>query len=369
VQLDLSVDLRIKILGVLATDILVTTETGEIVNYAYSQGYIATEHTTSGKLILTYTTNEITSKDGKRWRLAASLPTNSVIKLPDASTIVKLDPLPLGISNVDITTTLLMPSGNITIEYYIGITGTKEHALALLDDLDATIQNLRQVGYNTSSIDSKYVEAQQAYESKQYVEAETLAMKAKDLAVKLGEQASKASEAIAEAETAILDATNEGRTAGLSTASDLLNDSHGSFKIGNYTEAFNLANSAKQWASQSVVESNSQWLLLLAALAVGVLAAGLIIIVSRKRSLTTSKEIDINMEKIRRDHPEIREDDLPVLKFIMDHPEGIYISKLRESTGMPRSTAWRTVTRLEETGVIQTSQIGREIFIKIRDKT
>jgi uncharacterized membrane protein len=79
--------------------------------------------------------------------------------------------------------------------------------------------------------------------------------------------------------------------------------------------------------------------------------------------------MDIDVEEIRRDHPEIREDDLPVLKFIVDHPDGIYISKLRESIGMPRSTAWRTVTRLEEAGIIQTNQIGREIFIKIRDKT
>jgi uncharacterized membrane protein len=366
IQLDPSFDPRIRVYGVLATDILVTTKSGEIANYTYKEGYIATKFTTPINLIITYTTNEITSKVGNRWKLTASLPTNSVIRLPDASTIVKLDPLPTGISNVDITTTLLMPEGDVTIEYYVGITGTQEHALALIDDLDTTIQKLKQTGYNTSSIDSIYTEAKQAYEAKQYVDAETLAMRGKELAVKLGEQASKATEAITTAEAAILEAMNQGRTASLPTASSLLDDSRASFILGNYKESFDLAYSAKQWANQSVVESNSQWFYILSTLTIMVLAVGLIIIFSRKRKPTISNEMKIDVEKIHRDHPEIREDDLPVLKFIADHPNGVYISKLRESIGMPRSTAWRTVARLEELGVIQTSQIGRETFIRIK---
>jgi uncharacterized membrane protein len=32
---------------------------------------------------------------------------------------------------------------------------------------------------------------------------------------------------------------------------------------------------------------------------------------------------------------------------------------------MPRSTAWRTVTRLEEMGVIETERVGRETFIRL----
>jgi len=371
VQLDSGVaDPRIRVLGVLATDILVTIKAGDVVNYTYRDGYIVAEHLRPTRLIITYTTSEITSKEGNLWRLTASIPSNSVIRLPDASTIVNLDPLPTGISNVGITTTLLMPAGNVTIEYYVGITGTEEHALALLDDLDTTIQKLKQRGYNTSSVDTIYAEAKQAYESEQYVEAETLAMKAKDLADKIDEQASKTLEAIAAAEAAIMDAMNQGRTGSLSTASELLNDSRTSFSLGNYTKALDLANQAKQWANQSGTDSNPlQWLLIITASAVGILTVSSIIYLNMKRNQTAPKEVNINVEKIWRNHPEIMEDDLPVLKFIVDHTEGVYISKLRESTGMPRSTAWRAVTRLEETGVIQTSQIGRETFIKLSEKT
>ena len=373
VQIDAGVsDLRVRTLGLLATDILITTAAGDVVNYVYvyKDGYLTILQSGPSKLIITYTTGEITSKEGNRWRLSASLPMNSVVKLPDASTIVNIDPFPTSISNVGITTTLFMPRGNVTIEYYVGITGTEEHALALLNDLDATIQSLKQHGYNTTNIDTLYADSKRAYDSRQYVEAETLAMKAKDLAEELEAQASKASDAIAAAEEAITNAMKEGRAGSLSTASDLLNDSHASFSLGNYTEAFDLATQAKQWANQSKAESNTlQLSLLLAASGVGFVILSSIIYFKRRHNPKALKHVVLELGDIRRNHPEIREDDLPVLKFVMDHPEGVYISKLRESIGMPRSTAWRAVTRLEEAGVVQTSQVGRETFIKLNEKT
>jgi len=365
-----STEVRIQTLGLLVTDIVLQTDSGEVIKHTYQAGLITAETLGSSNLKVSYTTSELTSKNGNRWRLTASLPAHSVVKLPDASTIVNLDPLPTGISNVGITTTLLMPAGNITVEYYIGITGTEEHALALLNDLDETIQGLKQQGYNTTLIDIEYTQAKQAYQSQQYIEAETLTMRANDDATLLKETADKASDAIAAADVAIMEAESQGRTANLTHASELLTKSKNCFKSGEYTQALNWASSAKQWAVFSKTTPNLflTWLLIICSI-LGAFTVGIYLYKRRKPSNTTMQiSLKANLEQMRKDHPEIREDDLPALNFIANHPEGVYMSKLRDSINMPRSTAWRTVSRLEETGVIKTQQLGRETFILISDK-
>lgn len=364
-----SVEARIQTFGQLVTEIVVRSEVGLIVNSSFVDGVITVKTSGSNRLTVTYLTGELTSKEGNRWRLAVSLPTYTVVNLPDGSTVVNLDPLPVGISNVGVTMTLLMPAGNATIEYYIGITGTREHALALLDDLEETIRSLRDQGYVTASVEGEYNQTVKAYQGGKYVEAETLAMRVKDELIRLKELADGASIEISSADKAIEEARSQGRISNLEAALQRLTDARSSFTSGLYEQAGAYAKQALYHAQSSTSISNpllswTPWIVSLTGL---VVVCGYVFVL-RKPRLEAPDSSQVDLELIRSEHPEIREDDLPSLTFIARHPGGVFMSQIRDGVSVPRSTAWRTVTRLEEMGVVESRKLGRETFIRINSK-
>ena len=69
------------------------------------------------KITITYFTPDLTSKTGKYWTLAAELPTNATLNLPEAVTIIGINTVPELIQTFDNQIVLVMPSGAIEITY------------------------------------------------------------------------------------------------------------------------------------------------------------------------------------------------------------------------------------------------------------
>jgi uncharacterized membrane protein len=74
-----------------------------------------------------------------------------------------------------------------------------------------------------------------------------------------------------------------------------------------------------------------------------------------------------NFDEYIYEYPEIRQDDIKVLRFLYDR-NGAYITEIRDKFDIPKSSAWRMLRRLENLGVIVRSVKGRETFVNIQKK-
>ena len=358
-------EFTLQTFGKIITDVLAKNEKGDVLGYRYSDGALTVTTGGAATVSVSYTTPDLTSKDGYRWTISFDSPVQVDIRLPDSSTLVNFDPLPNGISNVGDTTSVMMPAGKVLVAYYIGIVGTKGHALAVITDLDETMKTLRAQGLILTPVEAIYNQATQAYSRGEYVEAETAALRAKDAATQLKTLMDGAVATMASAEKSIENARAVGRTVGLTVASNRLGEAKSSYAVGSYSQALTQAVEAKESADTAVAPQDpyQTYMPILLLLVSGSVIGGYLLL-RRKPEVEPSTAV-ADLDLLRSEHPEVRDDDSPVLNYIAGHPGGVFMSQLRDQFSMPRSTAWRTVTRLEEMGVIETERVGRETFIRL----
>ena len=94
---------------------------------------------------LWYETTDLTGKAGQIWTFAVSTPITSTILLPEGSTIFSLSDVPLEMGSLNGRVLLTMPLGDLEISYTVGVVGSREHALAIINDVEDTIDD-RNVG-------------------------------------------------------------------------------------------------------------------------------------------------------------------------------------------------------------------------------
>jgi len=96
-----------------------------------------------------YETTDLTGKAGQIWTFAVSAPINSTILLPEGSTIISLSDVPLEMGSLDGRVLLTMSLGDLEISYTVGVVGSREHALAIINDAEDTIDAISATGVLT----------------------------------------------------------------------------------------------------------------------------------------------------------------------------------------------------------------------------
>jgi uncharacterized membrane protein len=219
-------------------------------------------------------------------------------------------------------------------------------------------------GLNMSEAEAVLLQAKNAYEEGQYVQAEQLAVQAKDLAMETVALADEASTAIEEAQSTIDTAEDAGRTSLLEQARDWLLQARSAYDSGNYVDARDLAEDAAEAAQESGKPSLNPIYYLVGILGVGMIAS--IVFMSKKSGKPEKSEVyNADLEKMFNQHDQLRMDEKEVLKFISEAEAGVFVSEIRQRFDMPKSSAWRMIRRLENEELIEASPIGRETFVQI----
>jgi uncharacterized membrane protein len=185
-----------------------------------------------------------------------------------------------------------------------------------------------------------------------------------------------------------LDAINKARNAieqiknnGIQTplADTKLNEALVAYDNGRFTDAIDLADEARNLATQQEIleTSNSlqtNYIIILAGIAAAVIATALILKQRKsinKTLVVTSQEKTIfkvlDKETIFKLRPNLRDDDKELISFISDNGGQAYESELRKKFLQPRTTMWRAVKRLEREGIVEIEKKESQNLVKLKD--
>lgn len=360
---------NITLFGSLYLDVLVWDQDGFPLDYSVADGLISVDTLGSISVRVSYVTPDLTAKDGQIWTFSISTSLPPVIVLPSGSTIVSLSSVPLSMTGLDGNLVITMPAGDIEISYTIGVVGTREHALAVINDAEETIQAIQAKGIVTGEADDLLQQAKEALEAEQYAEAEQLAEEAKETAQETESQALIAETAIALAGDAITVAEEAGNTLGLDQAKELLSQAEGAYNAGDYYEAETLALQAQTAAAEAKKPEKGLPLFWLGAAALFVAAAFLAFLFLRKPSFVPSAEpASYDMELLFEENPHLRLDDKEVLRFIAESGGEAFAAEIRDRFDVPRTSLWRMIRRLEREEVVEVTTIGGQSLVKISKK-
>ena len=328
----------------------------------------------ASKITITYSTQELTSKVGNLWAFNVTSPANLVVTLPSGATIVSMSQMPLDVSTVGGRTQVTMPPGDDSISYVISGVGTKEHAKSVIIDAEESLKTIKAKGVLTTEADGLLAQANTAFNLGDYLKTEQLATQAKASALDAEIQAQGANLSIQRATTAIQTAKNEGRNSNLAVADVLVANAQSSYIVGDYTKAKTSADQAYDAAVNSQSVSNNLLLITVGIVAL-VITGGMIIYKRSGRKLPPPqplpKEIDdahVDLDMIFQKSPGLRVDDKEVLRFLTERGGEAFANEIRDRFDIPRTSAWRMIRRLIDTGIVEERKIGGQSLIYIVKK-
>ena len=313
-----------------------------------------------------YETTDLTGKAGQIWTFAVSTPINSTILLPEGSTIMHLSHDSWELGSLEGKVLLTMPSGDLEISYIIGVVGSREHALAIINDAEDTIEAIQVTGVLTPDADDLLESAYSTYDAGLYPEAEQLAAQAKTSAEGSAVDASAAALAIENANAAISDADEDERTEGLEAAQDKLAEAESSYALGDYTGALELAEEAEDLAESATGKGSGSNMLLYAGLVV--VAAGVgaaYMLMSRSKKAPEVQAVSFDLDKLFGEHPNLRMDDKEVIRFLAQNRGETFAAEVRDRFDIPRTSLWRMIRRLEGEEIVEVVTIGGQSLIRL----
>ncbi len=362
------ISVNVSLLGSTYENTLVKDQDEILLKYRLFTGHMKIDTFGSRSITIEYTTSDITSKTGSLWLLDLDAPVNVNIQLPERATIIGLVPTPIGISIIEETVSLIMPAGALEVNYVLGVVGTREHALAMINEAEDIIVEKMADGINITDALVFLQQAKDAYDEGQYIQAEQLAEQAKNSALEMNAIASAALLALESAASEIEAAASSGRTSMLDDARDELTSAQSAYESGEYSTAKEMAERAIETAQKSEKPGHNLTIYFFSAL--GLLSA--VVLISLRKKPPNKRDMEekplIDLQKLFSQHPHLRMDEREVVKFIASTESGVFISELRRSFYLPKSSAWRMIRRLEGEEIIITSSVGRETFIQIHPK-
>jgi uncharacterized membrane protein len=296
---------EIPLLGVLYENLLVVNEGGLPLDYSILDGKVVVYTLGSWKLEFSYTTPDLTSKVGRVWALRITSPIEFMVKLPADATIVALSTAPTSIGVVDGHHFLTMPAGEQEISYIVGVIGSKERALALINEAEEVIGEAKVKGADVTQAEAKLKDAKTALEEERYAEAELLAAEAKRMA----------EEALAKIVAFPVDPL---------------------------------------WIVVGVVAG-------------GLVAAFVLFRLRRKapppKLEREFRRIDVHRVLERAKH--LRLEDREAIEFIALAGGEVFEAELREKFKLPKSTVWRMVKRLKREGFVEVVKVGGQNLVRL----
>jgi len=182
---------------------------------------------------------------------------------------------------------------------------------------------------------------------------------------------------INEARNSIEQVKNSGIQTPLADAK--LDEALTAYDNGRFTDAINLANEAKNLATQQEIleTSNSSQTNYIIAITVAAAAIAAALILKQRKSINRTLVVTSTQEKtvfkildketIFKLRPNLRDDDKELISFISDNGGQAYESELRKKFLQPRTTMWRAVKRLEREGIVEIEKKESQNLVKLKD--
>ena len=356
---------NVTLFGSLYIDVLVEDQDGLLLDSSPSEEGLSIDTLGSISVLVSYFTQDLTSKSGQIWAFAVNAPVDASIILPKGSTIVSLSSVPLSMSNLGENLLLTMPGGEVMVSYTIGVTGTRERAVAVINDAEGTIDGIKAEGILVEEAEDLLQQAKEALASELYAEAEQLAEDAKDSALDAQGLADSTVSEIEQAEDAITVAEDAGKSVGLDEAKDLLQQAEAAYETGDYAQAEELASRARSSADGATKEEGLPVIWIGAAALVVALAAGAFYLTRRGGGKGVETPARFDLDRLFEEHPHLRIDDKEILRFIAESGGEVFAAELRERFKVPRTSLWRMIRRLEREEVVEVSTIGGQSLVKI----
>jgi uncharacterized membrane protein len=362
-----SLQTNITLLGMSYSDLFIINEDSLPLEYSESDDGLMIYSLGSSLINLTYVTSDLTSKNGAIWSISVEAPISLTIELPQGATIVSLNLIPLEIDSSRGNTVLIMPSGFVEIQYIIDLVGSETLAQQAIDEAETSIQNAINDDAIVTDTQTLLDEAKSLFQQGNYLEAEEKAADALQLLAETLQEKIIAEAKITAAETAVEAARESDKTIGLDEALKVLGDAQFEYLTGNYELAQVYADQALQTALST--EKPRDYTLFIAAGAIIVVAVGVYYLYQRKPSQEyTPTEIEIDLERLFKEHPELRMDDREVLKYLAENDGEAFAYDIRERFDIPRTSAWRMIQRLQRFEVVDERKIGGQSLIRIKEE-
>ena len=363
------VRVNVSLFGSMYLDVLIEDQDGLPLDYSATEGGLTVDTLASISALISYVTTDLTGKEGQVWSFSVATPISSTVLLPEDSTMVDYSEDPLEVGSIDGKVLLTMPAGEFEISYTVGAVGSREHALAVINDAEDTIEAIKATGVLTPNADEHLELAYAAYDVGLYAQAEQLATQSKAFAEEASALASEASQEIEAAIEAIAQAEGESRTEGLDTAERELQEAEDAYDLGEYSTARVLAEDAQASAQSAEKKSAGSNTLLYAGLAVVAVGLGAAYFM-RGRSQRPVEEppATFDLEKMFDAHPHLRIDDKEVIRFLAQNRGEAFSAEVRDRFDIPRTSLWRMIRRLEGEGIFEVETIGGQSLIRLNPR-
>jgi uncharacterized membrane protein len=362
-----SLQTNVSLLGESYGDLLIINEEGLPLEYVEAGDGLTVYSLGSSLVNLTYVTAELTGKAGAIWSLRVNTSISTEVVLPQGATVVNLNTIPLEIDIQDGKTDLIMPPGPIEVQYTVDIIDSETLAQTAISNAEDAIQEAINNGIVVTEAQTQLAEAKTLFQQGNNLDAEEKATGVLQLVETTVDNATTANAKITAAGAAIQAAHESGRTKGLDEAEKLLADAQSKYQTGDYEQALNLAGQAFDAALNTEKPGNYT----------GYIAVGVIIVVASaayylyKRKPPqeyTREEVDIDLDRLFEEHPELRMDDREVLKYIAENEGEAFAYDIRERFDIPRTSAWRMIQRLQRFEVVNERKIGGQSLISIKEE-
>ena len=360
---------NVSLPGSIYTDLIAVDQDAIILDWDQNDDGIEVDSIGAEELTISYSTPSLTNKTGSMWTISTDSPSDTLYVLPSDAVLVGLSPTPTSISIVDHRAAITMPQGTNRLSYILGITGTKEHAIVLISQANAKIDEANLLELQITSIEDLFTQAKQAYETGSYNQVEQLSQQIIEQVINIIELESKAITQITIAEDLLEQKTGSVSSETIDSAQIKLDEANLEYDSGEYTSAFTLAAETVQLLQEAEPKSvQSTWFYGIGLLAI--LGLGGYLLYSKQKKSDISPKPDenqpqVDLDKIFKQKNHLRTDEKAVLRFI-EEANGAFITEIRERFNIPKSTAWRMIKRLEEEGVVAVSQVGRETYLQLR---
>lgn len=372
------VTIEIPLFGEQIENLVIRDDEGLFLDSSPTHSGISVDTLGSTDINLTYRTSSLTAKSELIWTFNVSTSILSTIRLPLGAIIFDISDIPTDLRTIEGRQHVTMNAGDVSIFYIINLPDIMGEAVAELRDAESYIAQVGARGIIVVEAEALLEQAQDAFESDQYLESKQLAAFARAKAETISEKASLASEMIESAENAVEEAREDGRTLGLSDVEVRLQTAKDYYSEGRYTEAYNLASQAYQEAGDAGKPRGTNMLLYAGVVVLAAAAVSIYYLYSKGRlKLPTGLKVaerpssevrEIDLEKIFQEHPSLRLDEREVIRFIAERGGEAFANDVRERFDIPRSSAWRLLRRMTDEGILVEEKVENQSFYKINEK-
>jgi uncharacterized membrane protein len=283
-------------------------------DYSLIQESVIIDTLGSDSVEISYETFDLTNKTERIWTFAEDLPIDTLVSLPERSTIISVNQLPLAISTVGDRTVITIPSGSLLLSYNIGILGTREHALALIFDAESKISQATEQGMIVLEAQQLLDDAQEKYSLEEYSESIVLAEHAIEAVQNIDSDAD-------EIDLMIIPGVIGVVIISIAVGTLLLRRARGKRNPSSSVDIPDL----KKWR-------------------------------------------DIDIAKILIENPQLRLEDQEVIRFIAESGGEAFELEIREKFQLPKTTVWRMGKRLVEAEIVEIVNLRGNNLLRILPK-